>query len=318
MKIDAEALRAQYNISDVIGRRTQLRKAGRILVGLCPFHGEKSPSFYVYDATGGYHCYGCGANGDIISFVMLTERLGFREACEMIAGGDLPVVSEAERVKAREEDAAARQASIDGAQDLWDRSVPIAGTPAEVYLLSRRITVRPARFRYAMACAWTDAVTGECGPDMPTLVCGVSDVNDDFIGLQRIFLAPGGKGKANLRNPKLSMGRPAGGSIRLTRGLRDAESHVTVVEGPEDGASVWQVLAERDAVWVACGTSMMPQIRFPGWVRRVTIGADNNKAGRAAAQAAYAAYQDAGLEVRTVYPDAAFGDWNDQLRGIRK
>lgn len=321
MKIDTQALLQRVRISDVVRRRTKLRKAGRSLVGLCPFHSERTPSFHVYDATNGYHCYGCGANGDAIRFLMETEHVDFPAACHMLANGDLPLVSQAEKIQAREEDEAARLASIALARDIWLRSIALDGkTPADVYLRSRGITIRPKRFRFVMCPAWFKVDTGECGPDLPALVCGVTDIADQFIGLQRVFLADGGKRKADMRNPKLSLGRPAGGAIRLG----GVAPHVVVVEGPEDGATVQQNILSsfagglRSPVWVACGTSMMPQIRFPPEVRRVTIGGDNNKAGRAAATKAKAAFQDRGLEVRAVYPDDAFGDWNDQLRGIRK
>lgn len=314
-KIDVEALLAGIRISDVIGRRTKLRRAGRLLKGLCPFHSERTPSFFVYDATGGYHCYGCGANGRAIDFVMETEGLGFRAACEALANGDLPVVSEEERVKAREEDERIRREAIAEAREIWLSSTPLAGSPAETYLRSRSITIQPDRFRFARTPAWINRETGEVGPNLPALIGLVTDQDDNWIGIQRVFLAPDGKGKApNLKNAKLSLGRPAGGSIRLGPQRGD---HVIVVEGPEDGASVSQMRPDQP-VFVACGTSMMPQIRFPAGVRRVTIGGDNNKAGRAAAQAAKAAYQDSGLEVRAVYPDPDFGDWNDQLRGIRR
>lgn len=319
-RIDVEELRRKHRLSDVIGRRTKLRKAGRNLVGLCPFHAEKSPSFVVYDATDGYHCYGCGANGDIISFVMETENVGFREACERIANGDLPIVPESEKIKAAEEDAAARAAAIDLARGVWDRRIPLDGrTPADVYLQSRAITIRPERFAFAMTPAWYDHATGECGKNVPALVCLITDVDDQFLGVQRIFLRDGGRAKANMKNPKLSLGRPAGGAIRIG----GVAEHVVQVEGPEDGASVAQVL-RREAgtaglpVWIACGTSMMPRMAFPPIVRRLTIGGDNNKAGRAAAQASKVAHQSRGLAVRAVYPDDAFGDWNDQLRGVRK
>ena len=317
-RIDTDALLARIRISDVVSRRTKLRKAGRELVGLCPFHSERSPSFVVYDATGGYHCFGCGANGDAIRFLMDSEHVDFRGACEMLANGDLPVVSEVERAAARAEDAAARAASIELAVQVWRNSVALNGkTAADVYLQSRGIVIKPKRFRFARCPAWFKPETGETGPDLPALVCGVTDEADQFIGVQRIFLRDGGRAKADMKNPKLSLGRPAGGAIRLG----GVAQHIVVVEGPEDGASVRQTLmrsGDVSPVWIACGTSMMPQIKFPPEVRKITIGGDNNKAGRAAAGKAKDAYQDRGLEVRAVYPDDAFGDWNDQLRGIRK
>jgi DNA primase len=314
MLIDVEQIRRDYRLSDAVSRRTKLRKAGRQMVGLCPFHHEKSPSFYVYDATDGYHCFGCGANGDIIKFVMETESVDFRTACDMITNGDLPIVPEAEKVKAAEEDAAARAAAIDLARGVWDRSIPAAGTPAEVYLRSRSIGILPKRFRFVRTPAWYKLETGEVGPDLPALVCLITDTADQFLGIQRIFLADGGRSKAKMKQPKLSLGRPAGGAIKIG----PPREHVIVVEGPEDGATVAEDVGREQSVWIACGTSMLPQIGFPEVVRRVTIGGDNNKAGRAAVGVAKAAYQDRGLQARAVYPDPAFSDWNDQRRGIRK
>ncbi len=60
-------------------------RRGREFVGLCPFHKEKTPSFSVVEDKGFYHCFGCGAHGDVISFVMQTEGLGFLEAVEDLA-----------------------------------------------------------------------------------------------------------------------------------------------------------------------------------------------------------------------------------------
>jgi DNA primase len=79
-----DELRARLPPAAIIGRKVRLERAGRQSRGCCPFHNEKSPSFYVYDD--GYHCFGCGAHGDIISFVMQTQGAGFMEAVEQLAG----------------------------------------------------------------------------------------------------------------------------------------------------------------------------------------------------------------------------------------
>ncbi len=79
-----EELRARTPIAALIGRRVRLAKSGKQWKGCCPFHGEKTPSFYVYDD--GFHCFGCGAHGDAISFVMQSEGSGFVEAVEKLAG----------------------------------------------------------------------------------------------------------------------------------------------------------------------------------------------------------------------------------------
>ncbi len=78
-----DELRARVALADVVARRTKLTRRGRESIGLCPFHKEKSPSFYVYPDH--YHCFGCGAHGDVIGFVMQTGNLEFLEAVEVLA-----------------------------------------------------------------------------------------------------------------------------------------------------------------------------------------------------------------------------------------
>lgn len=83
-----EELRRRVSITDVVGRRVRLNRRGLQATGLCPFHNEKSPSFHVYEGPDEphYHCFGCGAHGDVITFVMETEGMQFRDAVEKLAG----------------------------------------------------------------------------------------------------------------------------------------------------------------------------------------------------------------------------------------
>ncbi|MBB2197528.1 DNA primase [Gluconacetobacter sp. 1c LMG 22058] len=93
-----EELRARTPIAAVIGRRTRLVRSGRNWKACCPFHGEKTPSFYVYDDH--YHCFGCGAHGDVITFVMQSEGRGFPEAVAELAaaaGMEVPRASPQQR-----------------------------------------------------------------------------------------------------------------------------------------------------------------------------------------------------------------------------
>ncbi len=83
---DVALLRERSPIADVVSEHVQLRPAGRNeLVGLCPFHEEKSPSFYVNVATGLFHCFGCQQGGDVYSFVREIDGLSFREAAERLS-----------------------------------------------------------------------------------------------------------------------------------------------------------------------------------------------------------------------------------------
>jgi len=82
---DVERVREAIDIVELIGSTLDLRKAGKNYKALCPFHQEKTPSFYVFPETQSFYCFGCGASGDAITFVMRTEQLGFREALERLA-----------------------------------------------------------------------------------------------------------------------------------------------------------------------------------------------------------------------------------------
>jgi DNA primase len=81
-----QAVRDGANIAVVVGERIKLTRRGRSLVGLCPFHKEKSPSFHVNEERGFYYCFGCHASGDSIKFIQETEGLAFTEAVRELAG----------------------------------------------------------------------------------------------------------------------------------------------------------------------------------------------------------------------------------------
>lgn len=81
-----DELLARADIIEVLGSRLQLRKAGREYKALCPFHNEKTPSFTVSPDKGFYHCFGCGAHGTALGFLMEHDRLPFVEAVEELAG----------------------------------------------------------------------------------------------------------------------------------------------------------------------------------------------------------------------------------------
>lgn len=91
-----DELRNRLPLSEVIGRAVPLTRAGREFKACCPFHNEKSPSFYVNDQKAFFHCFGCGAHGDIIGFTMRHQRLSFPEAIEALAsqaGMEVPRLS---------------------------------------------------------------------------------------------------------------------------------------------------------------------------------------------------------------------------------
>ncbi|RYF60936.1 MAG: DNA primase, partial [Comamonadaceae bacterium] len=81
-----QELLARADVVEIVGRHVQLKKTGANFSGLCPFHAEKSPSFTVSPAKQFYHCFGCGKNGNAISFLIDYAGMNFVEAVKDLAG----------------------------------------------------------------------------------------------------------------------------------------------------------------------------------------------------------------------------------------
>jgi DNA primase len=149
-----DELRQRLSLVQVISRRVKLTRRGREQTGLCPFHTEKSPSFTVSDDKGFFHCFGCGAHGDVIGFVMRSEGLSFPETVERLAreaGLPVPVSSPEERERTQ------RQATLVSAMETaaaWyeQQLKASSGRQALDYLKQRGLTdATIARFR--LGCA---------------------------------------------------------------------------------------------------------------------------------------------------------------------
>lgn len=80
-----QELKARNSITDVVSDYVNLKRAGRNMVGLCPFHGEKTPSFVIYPETESFYCFGCGAGGEVINFIRRIENLDYMESVKFLA-----------------------------------------------------------------------------------------------------------------------------------------------------------------------------------------------------------------------------------------
>jgi DNA primase len=107
-----DEVRAAADIVTVISDTVSLRKAGAKYKGLCPFHGEKTPSFSVDKDKGFFHCFGCGVGGDVFKFVELQEKVGFGEAVRLLAGRFGIPIPEMEAGGDQRESAAEREALV--------------------------------------------------------------------------------------------------------------------------------------------------------------------------------------------------------------
>lgn len=301
--IDIDAIRRDNPLPDVVAKIVPLKAVGKEWMGCCPFHSDRSPSFTIFDCGRRFYCFGCSASGDVLDFVQRAYGVTMHEAARMLGADEVPKLILPPTQPADD----GVKASQDRARSIWERTVPAAGSLAESYLRFRGITTPlPADIRFSrLPCDNLGA--------LPCLVAGVRDVTGQVAGIQRIWLAHDGMGKADVAKPKRSLGRVKCGAIRL--GDLDGPGVVTVCEGPEDGLSLLEMLG--GPVWVAAGATFLQHMQFPAEVRSVVIGADNDPAGAQAARDAARAFAARGLSVRIIRPLDAFKDFNDELRGAR-
>lgn len=137
-------IRARADIVSVIGQHVQLRRAGRNWKGLCPFHGEKSPSFNVAPDKGFFYCFGCHKKGDVFTFVMELQGKSFIEAAETLAAQCGVVIPETqsnpEHARARGERTQMLEINRLATQFFVETLAGKAGEPGRAYLLKRGVS----------------------------------------------------------------------------------------------------------------------------------------------------------------------------------
>lgn len=153
-----QELLSRVDVVDIVGRYVQLRKGGANFMGLCPFHGEKSPSFSVSPSKQFYHCFGCGKNGNAIGFLMEHAGMGFVEAVQDLAGQVGLVVpqddlspQERQRQAAQKEKQATLSDVLEKAGDAYRRH--LKDSPHAIAYLKRRGVTGPTAARFGLGYA---------------------------------------------------------------------------------------------------------------------------------------------------------------------
>ena len=175
-----DELRGRAPVSEVVGKRVKLAKKGREFSGLCPFHSERTPSFTVNDDKAFYHCFGCGAHGDVIRFVTETEGLTFPEAVAKLAGmAGLAVPKATPEERKRAERAKSLQEACESALRFFRRRLGAPdGAAALAYLRRRGLkpeTIEAFRLGWAPdgRAALKQALTGEGFPEAMLVEAGL-------------------------------------------------------------------------------------------------------------------------------------------------
>jgi hypothetical protein len=217
-----ERARGARSLVALVARRVQLRRAGRDWNGLCPFHKERTPSFKVSDEKGFYHCFGCGAHGSAIDWMMEGEGLDFRGAVASLLGGELPDARKP--LQAVERQAAPRSvdvvSSATAGRWIWNTSWPAKGEAAEDYLAWRGLD--PAfeplpgfaaidQLRFHPRCplsSWRVERHPEDGPTAPALIVPICDAEGAIWGVRATWIDHHGNGEAKLPRGRDGRERP--------------------------------------------------------------------------------------------------------------
>ncbi len=150
-----EELKARNPIDKIISRYVELKRAGSNLVGLCPFHSERSPSFTVFKDN--FHCFGCSAGGDVITFVMRMENLEYMDAIRFLADNCGMSVPENEDSVFRKKSALTREKSFEmnklAARHFYENLNSPEGQEARAYLMEKRKLTRATCVRFGLGYA---------------------------------------------------------------------------------------------------------------------------------------------------------------------
>lgn len=149
-----DELRDKVLLSSLIGRKVKLTRRGHEYTGLCPFHHEKTASFTINDEKGFYHCFGCGAHGDVVTYLTEAEKMPFMEAVEHLAGlAGLKMPEQSKEQRQFEEQRTSLTAIMEEACRFFQTQLfGLSGKKAKEYLIKRGITGEIAKqFRLGYA-----------------------------------------------------------------------------------------------------------------------------------------------------------------------
>lgn len=322
-------LRRRSDIVQLIGEKVALRPAGREYVGLCPFHEERTPSFYVSPEKQVYHCHGCGASGDAIRFLQQTSGLSFLEAVEELAaraGMQLPELrapSEAER--RRRSELEELYAAVEAAAAFYrDSLVRPEGREAIAYLRARGVD-GPTAERFGLGYAPNDwealgrAVEGRFRPDVLVraglqvprdgrsgaydrfrhrVIFPIADERGRTVAFGGRALDPAERAKyLNSAESPLFVKHQVLYALHLARPAFLRRRRAIVVEGYMDALTCHQ-LGFDEAV-ATMGTALSPEQagRLARAVETVILAYDADPAGEQATERGLAVLQQAGVRV---------------------
>lgn len=334
-----ERLRHATPISAWVSRRVPLKRTGKVLAGLCPFHNERTPSFTVNDQRGTFHCFGCGVHGDVFGWLMRTEGLSFPAALERVAaeaGVALPerprhaprpalappMAAPAPRApSAREmEEERRRRWATDLAARLWREAGPLDGV-TRAYLERRHLWPLPEGAEAVLRAARLRHPVTE--QEHPVLLARVDGPDGRLRAVHRTYLEEDGRKLARrdaegvALNAKLALGPIDGGAIRLC----PPAPRLGLAEGIETALAATRLTGL--GAWACISATELARQTPPMDVQSVVIFADRDDpkgkpegTGLRAARALAAALKPQGVRAEIRLPKEPWGDYADALADL--
>ncbi len=319
-----EEIKYRNDLEEVIAQYVTLKRAGSNLVGCCPFHSEKTPSFTVFSQTKSFYCFGCGAGGDVISFVMRTENLDYVEAIRFLAkraGIEIPEVEreretgvKRERVLAMNGEAARffhenLKKSSEAQAYLTKRGLStalvkhfgIGYAPNDFQALSRHLTAkgyRPDEMKAAFLCSIIQKNGRTYDIFRHRIMFPVIDVKGDIIAFGGRTIGSDPNEAKYINSSDTPVFNKRRNLFALNFAKSECAEQLILCEGYMDvvalhGAGFTNAVA-------SCGTALTPdQARLmKRYTKSVIISFDADEAGQRAADKAFGLLGDAGLETR--------------------
>jgi len=311
-----DEVRAAADIVAVVSDSVSLRRAGSTYKGLCPFHGEKSPSFTVNQDKGFFHCFGCGVGGDVFKFMELQEKVGFQEAVRSLAHRFGIPIPELEASGEQRETAAEREALVKiheiAVTHFREQLESAAGARIREYLLKERgltqETIEKLQLGYAPQGrdALRQRLLKQGFSPRQLVTSGLISRRDDGSEADRFrnrlmvpiardtgtVVAFGGRALEKDQQPKYlnspetpiyTKSRTLYG-LNLTKGDLRKVRYAIIVEGYFDFAQVYQ--AGGFPVVATCGTALTPQQAqiLHRFTSKTVLCYDPDRAGQTAAE----------------------------------
>lgn len=311
-----DEVRAAADIVAVVGDSVSLRKAGATYKGLCPFHGEKTPSFNVNRDRGFFHCFGCGVGGDVFKFIELQDKIGFQEAVRTLAQRFGIPIPEMEATGEQRETAAEREALVKihevAVVHFREQLASPAGARIREYLLKERgLTLETIeKLQLGFAPQGRDALRQRLLKQgfspLQLVTSGLVSRRDDGSEVDRFrnrlmipiardtgtVVAFGGRALEKDQQPKYlnspetpiyTKSRTLYG-LNLTKGDLRKVRYAIIVEGYFDFAQVYQ--AGGFPVVATCGTALTPQQAqiLHRFTSKTVLCYDPDSAGQTAAE----------------------------------